>query len=61
MAVTINSGSTPTLAIVQADILKLVEILNRGSFPASVLTPGTITTLASLGNTANGSTTLSLS
>ena len=61
MSVTINSGSTPPLATVQADLLKLVEILNRGCYPATVITPATITTLASLGNTANGTTSIVLS
>ena len=61
MAVTINSGSTPTIANFQADISDLVEILKRGGYPASLLTPSVIDALNSLSNPANGTTTLSLS
>ena len=59
MAVTINSGSSPTLAVLQADLLKLAEILKRGQYPASVITPGCIDHIVNIGKDAG--TTLSVS
>lgn len=50
MAYTINSGSTPPLATFQADILKLVEIIQRGQFPAQILTQGTVDQLEAICN-----------
>ena len=61
MAVTINSGSTPTLVQLQADLSDLVEILKRGGPLTSLVAPGTITHLANISNPANGTTSLVLS
>ena len=61
MSVTINSSSTPSLAAFQADISDVVEILKRGGPIASLVAPGTITHLANLCNTANGTTSIVLS
>ena len=61
MSVTINSGSTPTLAQFQSDLSDIVEILKRGGPVASLVAPGTITLLANISNTANGTTSIVLS
>lgn len=52
MAYTINSGSTPPLATFKQDILELVELFNRGTYPVQTLTPGTIEHLKGIADTS---------
>lgn len=56
-----NVTTDATIANFQADLSDLVEILNRGGYPASLLAPTTLTALTKLCNPANGTTQIALS
>ena len=55
-----TTGTTPTLLAFKQDMQKLTDLLNRGQFPASILSPGTITALNTIANNTANTTSLSI-
>ena len=58
MAVTINGSSTPTLAQLKADLLRLAQMLGNNQIPMNNINPGTITHLKSIGADAGNTLTV---
>ena len=56
-----NVTTDQTIANFQAEVGKVVELLKRGTYPAQLVSPATITALSSLINTANGTSQIALS
>lgn len=59
MAYTVTTNQT--IANFQAEISKVLEILKRGGHPANLVSPATLTALAGLVNSTNGTTEITLS
>ena len=55
-----TTSSTPTLLAVKQDMQKLADILKRGQYPASILSPGTIDLINTLANNTANTTSLSI-
>ena len=54
MATTIvTTSSTPTLAALKIDLGKLAEVLGKSSYPACLLSPGTVAALQAISTSAD--------
>lgn len=62
MAFSVNSNGTTnqTTANFQADLGKIVEILKRNGYTASIISPTTLSNLAGLADASNGTGDIAL-
>ena len=56
----ITTATTPTLLAFKQDLLKLVDLMNRGQFPATLLSPGTLTILNNMANDTTNTTNITM-